>query len=50
MEPIFLLTIKAVDSSLSGILSILAEESGYNIVTGPTDALSPPNFNIPPLS
>ena len=29
------ITIKAVDSSLSGILSILAEESGYNIVTGP---------------
>ena len=30
------ITIKAVDSSLSGILSILADESGYNIVTGPT--------------
>ena len=29
------ITIKAVDSSLSGILSILADESGYNIVTGP---------------
>ena len=30
------ITINAVDSSLPIILSILAEESGYNIVTGPS--------------
>ena len=29
------ISINAVESSLPSILSILADESGYNIVTGP---------------
>ena len=34
--PMPTITINAVESSLPIILSILAEESGYNIVTGPS--------------